>query len=177
MFVLFFAMSYFALNKLPKEKRIKMIGEFYDVIASLRNRNEVREFFKDLLTPNEIGNLMSRMEVALLLNLGFSYDEIYRSLGVGKNKISNVHRKLERGRGYNLAIQRLIEKRKKRKINSIKYQRQLARRRKLSGMEAIKRKYPLHFLLSNLIDDFSDHLIATSKIKTPKKEMKEFYKQ
>jgi uncharacterized protein YerC len=39
-------MSYFKLNRLPKEKRIRMIGEFYDVIASLKNREEVREFLK-----------------------------------------------------------------------------------------------------------------------------------
>jgi len=65
-------MSYFKLNRLPKEKGIRMLGEFYDVIASLKNREEVREFFKDLLTPNELGNLMNRIEMDLLLILGFS---------------------------------------------------------------------------------------------------------
>ena len=99
-------MSYFKLNRLPKEKRIRMIGELYDVFASLKNRQEVKEFLKDLLTPNELGNLMSRIEVALLLNLGFSYDEISKFLGVGKDKILAVNKKLERGKGYKIVISR-----------------------------------------------------------------------
>jgi len=170
-------MSYFKLNRLPKEKRIRMLGEFYDVIASLKNREEVREFFKDLLTPNELGNLMSRIEVALLLSLGFSYDEIYKLLGVGKDKILNVSKKLERGKGYKIAIQRLLEKRKKRKIEEIKKQLKLARKMKPYNIEHLKKKYPLYFLVSNLVDELADHLEAISKLKSPKEEMREFYQR
>jgi len=170
-------MSYFKLNRLPKEKRIRMIGEFYDVVASLKNRKEVKEFFKDLLTPNELGNLMSRIEIALLLSLGFSYDEIYKFLGVGKDKILSVNRKLERGKGYKIAIQRLLEKRRKRKIEEIKKQLRLARRTKPYNIEHLKKKYPLYFLISNLVDELADHLEAISKLKTPKEEAKEFYQK
>lgn len=169
-------MSYFTLDKFPKGERIRVIGEFYDVIDSLKNRQEVREFLKDLLTPNEIGNLMRRVEVALLLILGFSYDEISQMLRVSKDKVLNVHKKLVRGgKGYEIVIQRLLEKRKKRKIREIKYQKKLARKIK-SEFEGIKKKYPLHFLLVNLIDEFSDHLYALSKLKSPKEEAKSFYK-
>ncbi len=170
-------MSYFKLNRLPKEKRIRMIGEFYDVIASLKNREEVREFFKDLLTPNELGNLMSRIETALLLNLGFSYDEISKFLKIGKDKILNVAKKLERGKGYKIVIQRLIEKRKKRKIKEIKSQLKFARQARTFNIEYLKKKYPLYFLISNLVDELSDHLEAVSRIKEPKEEAKNFYKK
>jgi TrpR-related protein YerC/YecD len=170
-------MSYFKLNRLPKEKRIRMLGEFYDVIASLKNREEVREFFKDLFTPNELGNLMSRIEVALLLSLGFSYDEIYKLLGVGKDKILNVNKKLERGKGYKIAIERLLEKRRKRKIEEIKKQLKLARKMKPYNIEHLKKKYPLYFLVSNLVDELADHLEAISKLKSPKEEMREFYQK
>lgn len=170
-------MSYFKLNRLPKEKRIRMIGEFYDVIASLKSREEVREFFKDLLTQNELGNLMSRIEIALLLSLGFSYDEIYKFLKVGKDKILNVSKKLERGKGYKIVIQRLIEKRKKRKIKEIKSQLKFARQVKPFNIEHLKTKYPLYFLISNLVDEISDHLEAISRIKDVKEEAKEFYRK
>lgn len=170
-------MSYFKLNRLPKEKRIRMIGEFYDAINSLKNREEVREFFKDLLTPNELGNLMSRIEIALLLSLGFTYDEIYKFLSVGKDKILNVARKLERGKGYKIVIQRLIEKRKKRKIKEIKSQLKLSRKSKPFNIEYLKKKYPLYFLISNLVDELADHLEAVSKLKSSKEEIREFYQK
>lgn len=170
-------MSYFKLNRLPKEKRIRMLGEFYDMIASLKNREEVREFFKDLLTPNELGNLMSRIEIALLLNLGFSYNEIYKFLKVGKDKILNVSKKLERGKGYRIVIERLIEKRKKRKIKEIKSQLKFARKTKPFNIEYLKKKYPFYFLISNLVDELSDHLEAISRIRHPKEEAREFYKR
>ena len=67
-------MATFHLDSLPKSKRIQMIGEFYDVISSLKDRSEVRFFFKDLLTPDEIANLMRRVEIAVLLSAHFTYD-------------------------------------------------------------------------------------------------------
>ena len=44
-----------------------MIGEFYDTIARLKDRNEVRLFFKSLLSADEIATLMRRVEIAVLL--------------------------------------------------------------------------------------------------------------
>ena len=170
-------MSYFSLDHLPKKERIRLIGEFYDVISSLKNREEVRLFFKDLLTPSEIGNLMRRIDIALLLILGFSYDEIHSFLGVSKDKIMRVHKKLlYSGEGYRRVVQRLLEKRKKRKIKEIKYHRKNARKIERPDLEMIKRKYSLPFLLVNLIDEFSDSLEAISRINSPRKETEEFYK-
>jgi len=166
-------MPYFDLSKLPKKERMKIIEEFYDVITSLKNRKEVKDFLSDLLTPNEIVNLMRRVEIALLLISGFSYDEIHLSLGVSKDKILHVHRGLiNKGRGYKIVIKRLLEKRKKKKIGEIKYQRKLARLAKTYNIESLKRKYPLHFLLVNLIDELSDHLYALSQVKSSKKNSK-----
>jgi len=83
-------MPVFHLNNLPKEKRIQMIGEFYDVVDSLKDRNEVRLFLKSLLSAEEIAMLMRRIETALLLSAKYKYDDISKMLGVGNDKISNV---------------------------------------------------------------------------------------
>ena len=66
-------MPVFHLNDLPKEKRIQMIGEFYDTIDSLKDRVEVRSFFKSLLTPEEIATLMRRIEIAVLLSAKYKF--------------------------------------------------------------------------------------------------------
>jgi TrpR-related protein YerC/YecD len=153
-------MAKFSLNKLPKEKRIQMIAEFYDVINSLKNRKEVRLFFRDLLTPDEIAMLMRRIEVAALLLAGFTYEQIMELLGVGKDKINNVQKSLVRhGEGYKIVIKRLLQLRK----SKIKKLKKIEKTRH-SYFENLKKDYPLYFLLFNLIDEIGD-LLNEEKIK------------
>ena len=152
--VLLKKMGRFRLNSLPQEKRIQMIGEFYDVVDSLKNRKEVRLFFKDLLTPDEIATLMRRIEVAALLMAGFTYDQIAAILGVGRGKITNVQKSLMKdGSGYQIVIKRLLENRKRRL--KVKEKKEKANK---SSFERLKQMYPLHFLLLNLIDEISEAL-------------------
>lgn len=126
-----------------------MIGEFYDAVASLKNREEVRLFFKDLLMPDEIANLMRRIEVAALLAGGCSYRQIEELLGVGKGKVNNVQKCLARsGEGYRLVIKRLLENRKRRLKNQKDRERA-----GLSLFERLKQKYRWHFLLFNIMDE------------------------
>ncbi|OGZ20765.1 MAG: hypothetical protein A2654_02615 [Candidatus Nealsonbacteria bacterium RIFCSPHIGHO2_01_FULL_43_31] len=147
-------MGKFSLNKLPQEQRIQMIGEFYDVIDCLRDRKEIRLFFKDLLTADEIATLMRRIEVAALLAADYTYEQIAQTLGVGRGKITNVQKSLSKsGDGYKIAIKRLLEKRKKR----LKIQNKKENSRPFT-FERLKQKYPLQFLLFNIIDEISEKL-------------------
>ena len=153
-------MAKFRLNNLPKEKRIQMIAEFYDTINSLKNREEVRLFFRDLLTPDEIAMLMRRVEVAALLLSGFTYQQIGNLLGVGSDKITNVQRSLIRhGEGYKISIKRLLQLRKDR----IKKTKKIEKTQR-SAFKQLKKKYPLHFLLFNLVDEIGEFL-SDEKIK------------
>ena len=154
-------MPTFHLNNLPKEKRIQMIGEFYDTIDSLKDRKEVRLFFKSLLTADEIASLMRRIEIAILLSARFTYDKISEMLGAGKSKITNVNKNLlQDDSGYKIIIERLIENRKNR-LKKIK--------REINGdnsiFSAAKKRYKGHFLLNNLLD------VAIEKIKESDKDL------
>ncbi len=125
-----------------------MIGEFYDMIDSLKDRNEVRLFIKSLLTADEIATLMRRIEIAVLLSGNYKYKEIIKMLGVGNEKISNVHKcLLQDDSGYKIIVKRLIENRKQR-LRRIKKESKGS----LSPMETIKKRYPRYFLLPNLLD-------------------------
>ncbi len=147
-------MGRFSLNSLPKEKRIQMIAEFYDTIDSLKNREEIRLFFKNLLTPDEIAMLMRRIEIASLLLVGFTYEQITQLLGVGRGKTINVQKTLAKGgEGYKIVVKRLLERRKK-KIKKLKKIEKTQR----SVFESLKKRYPLHFLLFNLIDEIGEIL-------------------
>lgn len=157
-------MAKFRLNNLPKEKRIQMIAEFYDTIDSLKSRKEVRFFFRDLLTPDEIAMLMRRVEVAALLLAGFTYQQIEELLGVGKDKINNVQKSLtNHGEGYRVAIKRLLQIRKER----IKKIKKMEKDYHKSTFEKLKKKHPLHFLLFNLVDEMGEFL-SEEKLKNLK---------
>lgn len=143
-------MTTFHLNNLPKEKRIQMIGEFYDMVDSLKDRNEVRLFIKSLLTADEIATLMRRIEIAVLLSGNYKYKDIIKMLGVGNEKISNVHKNLlQDDSGYKIIVDRLIENRKNR-LRKIKKENKKAMG--MSPLATAKKKYPGYFLLDNLLD-------------------------
>lgn len=141
-------MPVFHLNELPKNKRIQMIGEFYDTINSLKDRNEVRLFFKSLLTADEIATLMRRIEIAVLLSAKLTYNEIIEMMGAGKSKVAGVHKNLlQDDSGYKIVVKRLIDNRKKR-LEKIKKENKGS----LSPLETAKKKYPGYFFLQNLVD-------------------------
>jgi TrpR-related protein YerC/YecD len=144
-------MTTFHLNDLPKEKRIQMIGEFYDIIDSLKDRSEVRLFFKSLLTADEIATLMRRVEIAILLHSKFTYDQIVDILGVGRAKVASVHKcLLQDDSGYKIITERLIKNRKER-LKRIKNTEKESRKN-LSPLESIKKFSPANRVLPDLLD-------------------------
>jgi len=136
-----------------------MIGEFYDTIARLKDRNEVRLFFKSLLSADEIATLMRRVEIAVLLSAKFTYDQIATLMGVGKSKITNVQKNLlQDDSGYKIIAKRLINDRKIRLVKMKKGEKE-----KASSFSALKKKYPAHFLLDNLLDTAIEKLERNDK--------------
>ena len=152
-------MTTFHLNEMPKNKRIQMIGEFYDTIAHLKDRKEVRLFFKSLLSADEIATLMRRVEIAVLLSAKFTYDEIARLMGVGKSKITNVQKNLlQDDSGYKLIVKRLIKDRRNRLMKIKKENNE-----DLSSFARAKKKYSGHFILNNLLDAAIEKLEVDDK--------------
>jgi len=144
--VVYKVMPVFHLNDLPKQNRIQMIGEFYDMIDSLKNRDEVRLFIKSLFTADEIASFMRRIEIAVLLSGKFTYEQITQLLGVGVAKISNVQKALNQDdSGYKIIVKRLIENRKKRLKKIRQADKDVV---KMSPFDGIK-KYPSARVLPN----------------------------
>ncbi|RLC36586.1 MAG: hypothetical protein DRH33_06765, partial [Candidatus Nealsonbacteria bacterium] len=127
---------------------------------------EVRLFFRDLLSPDEIAMLSRRIEVALLLQAGFTYREIEEALGVGADKILNVQKSLSlHGEGYKLVLKRLrkILRKRERKKEKIKKEKT-----SFSPLTKLKKKYPGYFLLANLFDALDDWLNDDGKLNIEK---------
>lgn len=134
-------------RKIKGNERMKYLDLLWTSIAELKSREEVKNFFKDLLSESEAIMLSRRIMIAKYLLEGKSYDEISELLGTGNSTVASVHRWLVDGfKGYENAIKKFesaVEKR------FSKYQKGAPPPYSFGWL---KRKYPLHFLLFNILD-------------------------
>jgi TrpR-related protein YerC/YecD len=104
-------MSRFPLRKLSPKKQRELLEGFFLTIASLKNIQEVRRFFKDLLEIDETAMLARRLQAAIRLLAGKTYQEISQELKMGMDTIDRVNRWLKHGsQGYRIAVERLKRK-------------------------------------------------------------------
>jgi len=132
-------------SNLTEKERMKFLGDFYDMVASLDGRAEAKKFFKDLLTLSETVMISRRIQVAKLLLQGRTYDEIKIELKVGGSTINQVDRWLNNGFGGYKTVIKKHSKKKKEKIEMSDADTPFT-------LQNLKRKYPYHFLLLSLLD-------------------------
>ena len=126
--------------QIENEKK-KYLGDFYSMVSLLKNRDEVKNFFKDLLTIGEIVMISRRIQVAKMLFEGNTYEEIRKSLRVGYNNITQVDKWLNNGYGgYKKTIEEYRKKHNNQAVGKGKPFR-----------EGLMKKYPFHYLLWDLI--------------------------
>lgn len=132
-------------KSIPNKKLYELLDEFYSIVTLLETKEEVKNFFKDLLSSSEALMLARRIQIAKLLVAGGSYDAIRETTGAGYATIGNVQRWLDAGfGGYIKALENLNDK----------IQRGEAQYAKSSNdsWSAIKKKYPTHFAISNMFE-------------------------
>ena len=82
-------------------------SELYDAIASLKTRDEVERFFRDLCTRGELEAMAHRWEVAKLLDQGLPYVEVAERAHASTTTVTRVAQWLREGEGgYRLALDR-----------------------------------------------------------------------
>jgi uncharacterized protein YerC len=87
---------------------------FIKTLANLRDENEVKDFFEDLLSPTERIMLVKRLAIAILLKKKYTYNQIDRSLKVSRQTIMNVSFWLKNGKsGYEKAVEKILKNQKK----------------------------------------------------------------
>ena len=86
------------------------VQRLYSVIADIYTPEECRAFFEDLCTIKEIQDMAQRLDTALLLDKGYSYQKISEAVKVSTATISRVNRALNYGsNGYRTAIDKMKE--------------------------------------------------------------------
>jgi len=132
--------KYHSLNDIEKKK---FLGELYDMIALLKNREEVKQFFKDLLTLSETVMVSRRLQIAKMLLEGYAYRDIQMKLKVGFSTIVSVEKWLNQGFG---GYRNIIKRHKKEGGKFKEYDSTPP-----FSLTHLRKKYPLHFLLWNMV--------------------------
>ncbi len=99
----------------PKFKS-EQLDEFFEAILMLKTKEDCYKFFEDVCTVRELNSISQRLEVAKLLKIRKTYNEIEKETGASTATISRVNRSLHYGaEGYELVLDKLIAKNKKKK--------------------------------------------------------------
>lgn len=86
------------------------IDRLFKTILNLQSVEECYEYFEDLCTIKELQDMAQRLDTAILLDQGVSYQQITRQVGISTATIGRVSKCLNYGTGgYRAAIQRLNE--------------------------------------------------------------------
>jgi uncharacterized protein YerC len=129
------------IDQLTDTQRIETLDILYTAAGAITGRDATKAFLKELLTPSERIMLGRRIWIARLLLTGHTHAEIGEQLEVGPNTIVRVEKWLQKQMpGYRVAIKGLELELEKRKA---KYDGDY----KPFTFKALRKKYPMHFLL------------------------------
>lgn len=88
--------------------RSESIDRLFQTILNLENIEECYEYFADICTIKEVQDMAQRLDTAILLNEGLSYQRIIEQIEVSSATIGRVSKCLNYGSGgYRNAIEKL----------------------------------------------------------------------
>lgn len=89
----------------------KELDELFEAVLMLDDLEECYSFFVDICTVRELKSISQRLQVAKLLKIRKTYNEIEEETGASTATISRVNRSLVYGEsGYDLVLEDLIAK-------------------------------------------------------------------
>ncbi|MEK9181363.1 MAG: YerC/YecD family TrpR-related protein [Patescibacteria group bacterium] len=110
-------MTKISSKPLSGEKMGLYVDEFWRAVTFLETKDEVRAFFRDVLSHTERQMLAKRLQIAKMLFQGSDYKEIKKELNVSDTTIGKVSQCLQSfGEGYRIVLPRLLESRKVRRL-------------------------------------------------------------
>ena len=106
----------------PKKKSL-FVDDFYSAITSLKNKNEVRAFFEDLLTPEEKLMLAKRFQISMMHRLKYLWGEIKERIKVTNDTVAKIGLLMKYGEGGLQKVSDRIISLKQRKLEQFRQKR------------------------------------------------------
>ncbi len=72
----------------------------YQLIASIRDPEDIEALFDDLCTRKEVENMAERVHAARLLMAGNTYNQVMAQADISSATLSRVSRCVQYGKGY-----------------------------------------------------------------------------
>ncbi|MDO8564896.1 MAG: YerC/YecD family TrpR-related protein [bacterium] len=153
-------------DRLNPRVRKELLDEFWTMIALLETRAEVKNFFKDLLSETEAIMLARRIAIAKMLLQDIGYDQIQKKLGTSAATIASVHRWLQGGFGGYAGSLPKLEKEiaRRERVLEERYEATVPLSRAW-----MRKQYPLHYLLTDIINGAEPSAESQSPRKLRKK--------
>ena len=144
-----------AARRLSKSEIDELFIDFAKALASVHNSVEAANFVKDLLTEQEVVILGRRLQIARLLDQGYTYEQIHKIMRVGNSTVAKVHAWMDLyGEGYRMVIKRTKTQPESKESDSSP----------LSWAKH-KRKYPMHYWPELLLEQIIKSASAKEKQK------------
>ena len=90
----------------PKIK--KQISDLIcQVIADIKNPDEVKDFLNSFLGNNEQEVITRRLGITYFLEKGKTYSWIKENLSVSSTTVASVAREIKKGKGFKIALQKI----------------------------------------------------------------------
>lgn len=90
------------------------VDRLFQTFLDLKTIDECYAYFEDLCTVKEIRDMAQRLDAAVLLSKGFSYQKTAEQVNISTATVGRVSKCLSYGSGgYGTAIERLTETEKK----------------------------------------------------------------
>lgn len=87
-----------------------LTDRLFKAILNLETIDDCYAFFEDICTIKEITDISQRLDVAVMLKQGKSYQEVSKATGASTATISRVNKCLNYGSGgYEIALSKLFE--------------------------------------------------------------------
>ena len=84
------------------------VDRLFQTILNLGSIDECYAYFEDLCTIKEVKDMAQRLDTAILLSQGYSYQKIMENIEISTATIGRVSRALNYGAGgYRAAIEKL----------------------------------------------------------------------
>lgn len=74
------------------------VEELLDAFLNIKSRSEMLDFLKGILTPTELDQLSTRLQIIKMLKNGMNQENIAKSLNVGIATVTRGSRELKMGR-------------------------------------------------------------------------------
>lgn len=83
-------------------KSNKELNELIEVLLKIKNKNEMYDFLRGILTPKELLEIPNRLQIIKMLKSGVPHHDIAEKLRVGVATVTRGSREIQKGRFQNV---------------------------------------------------------------------------